>query len=659
MFANIRRTMNYIILALWLCCGMGCFPLMADEAVGKEEKADESTMVVEVNVENLEENGAEFEAGPAIDEILAEMKRQEYSVVVIKLNGPLYEAPVNYLFSMDETNEVGTDSLYKFTRLLRQLENDSDVDAVLFNLENPQIGWAHIDELRYHIEQIRKAGKKTYAYAETLTPMEYLLACHCDEVVMTPAGNVFLPGLGGQALYFKDLLDKIGVKGDYIQVGRYKSAAESITRSGPSESELEQMNSLLDALFEHLLTSVAYSRGYTRTEIREIVDQGFFTAGQAEEFGLINKVMYRKEFIESLEEKMEKEMVLDLRYAEPEPVELELDNPFAVFNVFQQMVATPVEPLGDAIAIVYLDGPIVPGESQETWSSRMVGSRTIRMALAEAARDRDVKAVVVRINSPGGSATASDIIYEAIRETAEEKPVIVSMGSVAASGGYYIACGAPTIYAQPSTITGSIGVIGGKLVLGGLFDKIGVTSHHFKRGKNALLFNMTEPFTANERNVLSTILEDTYETFKDRVAATRKSRLTGDIDELAQGRVYSGKQALQIGLVDKLGGLSEAVMMAAEEAGIEDYHIQVLPRPKNFFEIVNDLLASDETSQPGRAALSGLPGELMRLVQMLPYQPAQKVLVRSGIFYHLIEREKCITMMPFDIMLGSSPLMNY
>ncbi len=596
-----------------------------------------------------------------IDVTLTPLDESEtpYSVVVLKIDGPFFDKPPVDLFTTSDIQSP-VDSIYEYAQLLTKLKKDKRVDALLLNFENPYIPWAHVDELRYHIEQFRKAGKKTYAYAESLTTMNYLLACHCDEVILTPTGNILLPGLGGQAYYYKDLLNKIGVQGDFIQMGRYKSAAESITRSGPSEADKEQLNSMLDSLYDHLLSSVAYSRGHTKHEIEAVVNQGFFTAEQALQHGLVNKIMYRKEFIASLEEQTGKNVALDLKYSEPRPIEINMDNPFSMLNLFQQMISTDIEPLGDAIAIMYLEGPITSGESEDGWSTRTVGSRTIRLALAKALRDPDIKAVVVRINSPGGSATASDIIYKAIKETAAEKPVVVSMGSVAASGGYYVACGAPIIMAEPSTITGSIGVIGGKLVLGGLFDKLGVNAYSFKRGKNSLLFNMNDPFTPHEREVFTLLLEDTYQTFKNRVASNRKDKLIDDIDNLAEGRVYTGKQAVKVGLIDKLGTLDEAVKLAAEKAEIEEYHIQVLPKPKTLFELLDDLLTVDTAAdQPHRAYAGNIQNHLVQLLELLPGQPAETILKRSSIFYHLINREKCITMMPYDITLDFGHLMYY
>ena len=519
------------------------------------------------------------------------IKSNANTIAVLSLDGYFTEKPgVSFLTLSD----VPTTYIGQITQSLANAAQDDKVGAVVLNFEQPLLSWAQVDELGRSIKKVSQAGKKTYAYVESPTQLNYLLACQCDQIVMTPTGVIELTGLAGEALYFKKLFDKLGIVADFSHIGQFKSAAETLTESGPTENELTQINLILDSLYEHLLNSVVSSRKIIREEAAEILDEGLFTAADAKKAGLIDKIMYRSEFLDHIKKHMEGDIQLAIDYGETDKKELKLDNPLALMSIFQEMFGRAQEPKGDTIAVLHIDGPITSGESVEGWSGNIVGARTIRMALNEAINDKDIKGIVVRIDSPGGSATASDIIYRAIRKTAEVKPVVVSMGGMAASGGYYTACGGPTIMAEACTITGSIGVVGGKLVLGGLLNKIGITSHVYKRGRNADIFSITRPFNVEQRYTLANIMRDTYDIFKERVIESRGARLKGPIETLAQGKIYTGLQAMDLGLIDEIGGLEDAVKRVAEQAKIEKYNIRTLPRPKTLMELLDELLAQGE-----------------------------------------------------------------
>ncbi len=567
------------------------------------------------------------------------------SIAVLQVSGYFTEKPgANFLSLSDEP----TNNIRQFSETLGRAADDDNIKAVVLNIEQPLLSWAQVDELRRNIEHLRDSGKKTYAYVETMSQRDYLLACACDEIIITPTGTVLVVGLAGEAVYFKNLLDKIGVKADFMQMGRFKSAAESLTRTGPSEAELLQINRLFDSLHEHLLDSIATSRKMEPEQVAKIIDEGPFTAEKAKQVGLIDQIMYRPELLQYLEEQTADEVQLVLDYQKSDRSKINLDNPFAFMTILQEIFSGPKEPTGDVIAVVYVDGPITLGQSSDGWADGTVGARTVRMALSEAANDDNVKAIVVRIDSPGGGATASDIIYRSVRKAAESKPVVISMGRVAASGGYYIACGGPTILAEASTITGSIGVVGGKLVIGGLFEKLGITTYTFKRGRHADLFNSTRAFTPLERHKLAQIMRNVYNTFKQCVVESRGEKLQGLIESLAQGKIYTGLQAKKLGLIDNIGGLDDAIELAARQAGIEKdgkYKLRTLPRPKTIMDLIDNLLAQAGT--PGNDPIATL-GKFYTLSQ---YRSLRKAWRQALSFGTMLRQEQTLFILPCEIMI--------
>ncbi len=352
-----------------------------------------------------------------------------------------------------------------------------------------------------------------------------------------------------------------------------------------------------------MVESIADGRGLKVKRVKKLIDQGPYNAMDGLKAHLVDHVMYRREFVEYLEKDLGKPVAMYVDQEQKGRDVADLSNPLSLFTVLGQMMQPPAEPSGDLIGVIHVNGSIVSGDSDEGWVGASAGSRTLRLAIQKARADARMKALVVRIDSPGGSATASDIIYHALRDAAIDKPVVVSMGSVAASGGYYIACGGSEIFAEPSTLTGSIGVVGGKIVMKELFDKIGIKTFSFKRGKNSGMFSSTEPFTKQERLWLTHEMEVVYDTFKQAVTDSRGDRLTDDIEELAQGKVYTGAQALALGLVDQIGGLDQAVAYAAEQADLKEWNLVHLPRPKSLLELLESLLAdSGQNTRPTAAA---------------------------------------------------------
>jgi len=598
--------------------------------------------------------------GPAGEPPLStqhEQHAEPAQIAVVRLNGYFTEGPSITILSLAG---APTQTFAGLSNKLTKAAHDAGLAAVLLSIEQPILSWAQVDELRAALDNIRQSGKKTYAYLETASQLNYLLACNCDKIAMTPTGYLSLTGLAGQAVYLKNLLDKLGIEADLLQVGAFKSAAETWTETAPTHYQLMQINRLFDGLYEHLINSIATSRHMSRQNAARLIDSGPFTASEAHRAGLLDMVIYRKDFLTYLTQEMAGPVTLKLHYAEPAAKTLPADNPFALIATLQKLFSGPPEPAGNAIAVVYIDGPITLGQSSEGLAGTVVGSRTIRLALAEARADENVKAVVVRIDSPGGSATASDIIYQSLQETAQVKPVVASMGHLAASGGYYVACGAPTIIASPSTITGSVGVWGGKFVMGKLLAKLGISTYRFQRGENAQIFNATARFSLMERLKLGRQMEQFYETVKKRVAESRGDRLAEPIDVLAEGKIYTGLQACQLGMVDEIGGLGAAIKVAAEKANVLQYHIRSLPRPKNLLEMMEELFGKGQVAASGRAAAMAIlidnycksrPGGLLGSILLM--DPAwRRAFSNASSVLTIMKDEQILLMPPYEVIIN-------
>ncbi len=321
------------------------------------------------------------------------------------------------------------------------------------------------------------------------------------------------------------------------------------------------------------------------------------SAAKAKEQGLIDAVEHRQEFEAFVKSKVGDKATFDKRYGKKEGPKIDFSSPFGVFNFYAELLGGAKKKVSkDSVAIVYVEGPIVEGSPESSPFSMgggVAASTPIRRALDKAAADDTIKAVVLRVNSPGGSATASEIILDATKRVKAKKPLVVSMGDVAGSGGYYVACGADTIFVDRATITGSIGVVGGKMVTTDVWKNVGITWKGYKRGAKSGILGSAEPFTDEERKHVQGWMDEIYGVFKGHVTAIRGSKLKKPLDEISGGRVYTGEQALELGLVDKIGTLQDAVRFAAGEAKIEKYDTRVVPEPKNFMEVLMEGMSGD------------------------------------------------------------------
>lgn len=459
-------------------------------------------------------------------------------------------------------------SFLDVVRSLAAAAEDDAVPAVVLDVDSAVLGLAQVQELRRHLEAIRAAGKDVHVYTENLGNGTALLGSVANHLTLMPQGNVGLTGLYSEAMYFKGMFDKAGVKVDVVHIGDFKTAGETFSRSGPSAPAKAQQGKLLDAIYGEIVQGVATGRGLKPEQVRALIDEGSVTPAHAKDAGLVDELAYRTDFIAALRAKYEGAK-FDKGYHLPD-----LDGPDidSVFDLVKLMFQSGADRKfkKDYIAVVPMEGAIT-GES----------IKVARTQLLKAARDPMCKGLVLRVNSPGGSASASDVLWEATEEfKATGKPFVASMGGVAASGGYYISAGADQIFAEAGTITGSIGVVGMKVAIGGALEKLGIETHGQKRGRFADTLSVTRPLDAAQVELVRRSMLGIYDTFKQRVLDGRGDRIKGDLEDLAGGRVYVGSAALEIGLVDQLGGLADAIRYVEDEAELESPSVYLLPEPK-------------------------------------------------------------------------------
>jgi protease-4 len=503
---------------------------------------------------------------------------------------------------------------------LEKASKDKSISGVVLNIENPAIGRGKIEELRAAIARFRKTGKKVYAQLETGMPADYLVACACDEIVMPETGVLMLPGVHAEATFYKGLLGKLGVQADFIHMGAYKGAAEPFTRENFSDPVRENMTSLIDSMYDDMVTTIVKARPLSIAQAKEVIDRGLITATKAKELGLIDRIAYADTLRKELADSYDAESLVYVKNYGQKEVDTDFSGPMGFLKLMQAVMGGNPNSgtgRGKKVAVVYAVGPIMTGKSEsDPFGGQILGSTSIVEALREANEDKQVVAIVLRIDSPGGSALASDLIW---RETQViEKPIVASMGDVAASGGYYIAMGADKIVAAPGTVTGSIGVVGGKMAIRGLYQKIGITTETIERGKNSGLFASSGPFTDSQRAVVTEFMEDIYRQFTSKAAEGRKMPVE-KLRELAGGRVYTGLQAKENGLVDELGTLHDAIAEAKKLAGLEAddaVRIEVLPEPTNMFEaLFGDVDQEEEVRMRIGRGLENIAPEMIGLAR--------------------------------------------
>ena len=476
--------------------------------------------------------------------------------VVVRLGADLEDIALPRLpFARNESQ-----SLLEVLDTLEAAAADPDVDGVLLRFAGSPSGWSRIHSLRRAVEQLRERGVAVAAYADSFDAASLLVASAADRIFLPESGDVMLVGLRAESLYVRGLLERLEVRPEVVRIGQYKSAAESISRDSMSPEEREQRTALLDDLFDELVEGIASGRGLSVDAVRDRIDAGPYHARAAVAAGLVDDCCYPDE----LEGKLEA-LCPEPPESRPGPRRVHLVDG-RVYHALR--AADPgFRPLLDGLPrIAYV---VARGAIHRGGDPRGIASDRFRGLLDGLGRDEEVRGVVLRVDSPGGDSTASDLLWRSVSLLTREKPVVVSMGDVAASGGYYVAAAADAVFAEKGTVTGSIGVVGGKLNLEGLMRRVGVTSEGIERGARAGMLSASRGFTSDERAAVRAEMESVYELFVERVA-TGRGLSPEAIDRAAHGRVFSGLRARSLGLVDAIGGPLESLREARRLAGLRD-----------------------------------------------------------------------------------------
>ena len=505
---------------------------------------------------------------------------------------------------------------------------DEDIAGVLVRINGNSYGMAQLQEMADAILDFRESGRVVLCYLTNCSTGDYIVAATCDGILIHPSAEVRLIGLRTERSFYKGALDTLGISANLERIGKYKSASESFTRKEMSEAHREIQNIILDDLYEQLVEIIANGRGWTPEAVKKRIDAGPYTARQAFTAELVDRIVYEDELTDVVSELTD------------ERTDLVTADAYANSSTYTQHWWVP-QP---KIAIIEAKGLMVTGDSfiDPLTGTQVMGADTIVRAVEAAKNDDSIKAVVLRIDSGGGLVTAADIIHRALVQLTATKPLVVSMGDVAASGGYYIAAPADVIVAEPGTITGSIGVVSGKYSLKGLYEKLGIKKEILKRGEHADFYTDYGTYNASEQAIIQKQVKEIYDDFITKVALGRSELSTTDVDNLGRGRIWSGKQGKENGLVDELGGLNLALVIAQKHAGLQDKVVEVIRFPKQtrisqffynfrFLSIpLHSVVSEESTGESKLAPYGGLSDTLKlintiskhRLFLLMPYQIA-------------------------------------
>ncbi|HPF64578.1 signal peptide peptidase SppA [Lentimicrobium sp.] len=523
------------------------------------------------------------------DEVVIKPK----TVLHLTLNEAIPERSMASPFSFSETKLFNTSDvpgLLETTDLLKRASEDENISGILLDLSNIESGMATMEEIRNALLKFKESGKFVIAYGEVYSQKAYYMATTADIICLNPEGALDFRGMAGELVFIKGLLSKLDINPQIIRHGKYKSAIEPLISDRMSEANKEQTLAYMNSLWMHISDGISKTRNIDPAELQIIADSlKIQTPEDALNYHFVDQVIYKDQLIELLKEKLE---IGENDKIEMMKLERYKDAPAKTFKKRAK----------EKIAVIYAVGSIGDGEGND----ESIGSERISKAIRKARTDSTVKAIVFRVNSPGGSALASDVILREIKLARDEKPVVVSMGDYAASGGYYIACAADTILANPTTLTGSIGVFGVIPDFSKFFsNKLGVTFDVVKTNDHADYISVTRPLSPYEEKVITNDVERIYKVFVNHVSEGR-SMPEALVDSLGQGRVWSGTDGVKTGLVDLTGGLQDAIDIAATMAKLEDYRITSLPEQKDpFTQIMEEL-----TGNPSESRLKKELGQL-------------------------------------------------
>ncbi|NQV01689.1 MAG: signal peptide peptidase SppA [Bacteroidia bacterium] len=496
-----------------------------------------------------------------------EVTISEKSVLYLNFNKPITDrAPKMpfYLNPMSAGSVLGLDEILKSIAKAKQDEN---IRGIYLNTENINTGMATLQEIREALVDFKSSGKFLVSYGNYYTQAAYYLATTADHLLLNPEGGMLFKGLNAKLMFLKGTLQKLDVDVQIIRHGKFKAATEPLFLDKMSGENREQITSMITDLWDQVISDISEARKIEPSELNRLADNLLIqTAADAMHYGLVDTILYKDELLARLRKMLEIDSTAKI-------VSVTLDSYMKVADKNRSTAR-------EKVAVVYASGNVVDGEGNED----NIGGERISRAIRKAREDKRVKAIVLRVNSGGGSALASEVIWREIDLTSKEKPVVASFGDVAASGGYYIACAASTIMAEPTTITGSIGVWAAIPNLKGLMNnKLGITFDNAMTNKNADFIPIMKPLTRYQQAILQKDVDHIYDLFSNRVASGRHMTVE-KVDSIGQGRIWSGTEALKLGLVDTLGGLDAAIKLAASLADLTDYRIVSLPVLKDPLE---------------------------------------------------------------------------
>lgn len=537
------------------------------------------------------------------------------------------------------------ESLKDYLDALRRARDDRNVKAVVIRIAAAEPGLAMVQELRNAITEVRARGKKTYGIVEDDSQSAYLVLSACEQVIMPPSADIMITGVKADSYFLRELLEKLGLHADVVHVGQYKSYGEMFTQDDFTTPARANMTEIVDDIYAQLLGMISDSRGLPREAVEKIVNSGPVGAKEAVAAKLVDRVAYADEVYRDL--KKEGLKVTDRGdYMKESGDKSEDLNLFSLLAMSSGKASPQKSTKYPEVAVVYAVGPIMPGSQEGLGLSGAdeIYANDLIDVLDDMQKSDKVRAVILRVDSPGGSAFASDLIWRKVDDLRSKKPVVVSMGDVAASGGYYISMGANRIIAEPGTLTGSIGVVGGKLNLAGGLEKLGVHKVTIARGDFSQLYSETSNFSPRERELIEHMMKRTYDEFVDKATLGRKIPRDRML-EIAQGKVWMGSRAKEIGLVDDLGGLGKAIAETKKLIGLrQDERVSLVAYPKQLgmLDILQKAIGSNVTASISSQSdpLTYLPVSLKRVLQF-----ARNV-------GRLFEQERVLAVMPFVLSIN-------
>lgn len=536
-----------------------------------------------------------------------EVKVEPNSIMTISLNGTISERanedPFAMLSSDSEIEAYGLDDILS---AIQKAKDNDNIKGIYLDLNAVGAQPATLQEIRNKLKEFKESGKFIISYSDNYSQGAYYLASVSDKVLMNPYGTITWMGVSSQFMSYKGLMDKVGVKMQIFKVGTYKSAVEPFILKEMSDANRAQVKAFTGSIWESYLSDIAESRKLTTEQLDSYANEGlvFAQSGTFVEKGFVDTLVYRNDVEKLLKEKMEVEEDDDLNTISLESMK----------NVIRNV---PKDKSGNLIAIYYAEGEI-----DDTKTKDHIGALRVIKDLKKIEQDDNIKALVLRVNSPGGSAFGSEQIWKQIKEIKLKKPVVVTMGDYAASGGYYISCNADYIFAQPTTLTGSIGIYGMIPEASELIEKLGINFETVGTNKFADMMSFTRPMTAEEGALLQKHINEGYELFVTRCADGRKTGID-DIKKIAEGRVWTGSMAKELGLVDELGGIDDAIEKAKQLAEIESYSIVTYPEKPSMLEEIMNNIPSGMISIFGNSDLNKITKQFEWMVDLENFNPVQ------------------------------------